>query len=290
MIARSLRCTLAALALAGTPCLAQDNVAKGADDLRDALLTPPTERYKLRFEPSVYYAAPGGKLRLPGAPSNVDSARLENLDLDVPRTSPFLEIHARADDWRISVSGFDVTLRDRGSVQTQSGVIGSLAYSAGDQLTSSMTFATGEVVLAHELGAPESLSGRKDPDFCIGFEAYGGFRFYDLTFDIRGPGGSITADQFFLQPIGGVKATMSIINRFTFDVSIGAGGFVEGAGKHSHSFDIVAGFMYRPLGENFGVQVGYRLFIFDLQSGSESSRFEYRGAVAGLYAGLVLRF
>jgi hypothetical protein len=269
--------------------MAQGTATGAPNDLRDPLLTPPNERYTLRFEPSAFFAAPGGKLRLAGSPIGGDTVRLENLDLDVPRISPFVELHLRSDNWRFSVSGFETSLHDRGSVQLQSGQIGTLLYNPGDQLTSSMNFGTGEVVVARELGAPDSISGKKDPDFSVGFEAYGGFRFYDVSFDIRGPGGSVNADEFFVQPIVGVKTTMSIIDRFTFDVQLGVGGFMEGAGKHSHSFDILVGFMYRPT-TNLGVQIGYRLFIYDLQDGPATERFEYRGAVAGLYGGLVLRF
>jgi hypothetical protein len=260
-----------------------------AEQLRDEVLTPPAERYKVQFEPAAFYASPGGKVFLPGAPAGVGPVKLETVDLDIPRMSPFAELHVRSDNWRLTASGFGVRLSNRESVQTQSGSIGSLAFNPGDTLSSSMTFASGEIVAAHGLPVPASIDGTKHAEFAVGLEAYGGVRFYDVTFDFEGTEGSAHADEFFVQPIGGLKLTLSIIDQFTIDAQVGAGAFSEGGSKTSTSFDILVGFMWRPV-HNVGVQIGYRLFIYDLKDGQSESRFQYEGAVAGIYGGIVVRF
>ena len=82
---------------------------------------------------------------------------------------------------------------------------------------------------------------------------------------------------------------MNIVDRFDIDLQVLAGGFDAGRGHSSFSIEIVNGYTYRPI-ENVGVQVGYRLSWYSLQDGSDVNRFDYTGAVAGLFAGVVIRF
>lgn len=255
----------------------------------DERLTPVDQRYTIQFEPSVFYAAPGGEFRLPGSSSAAAVVKLQDLNLDQPRASPFGELHIRSGDWRVSLSGFEVSLNDEASSAPAAGQVGSLSFNGGDRISSSISFASGECVVARELGAPPAISGKLDPDLALGIEAYGGVRFYDVSLGVTTPTGTASAEQFFLQPIVGVKATLDIVQKFTIDLQTGMGGFSDGNGHTSISYDILAGFMYRPV-ENVGIQVGYRMFIYTLKDGPESGRFDYRGAVAGLYAGLVFKF
>lgn len=253
----------------------------------DALRTPVDEQYTIRFEPSVYFAAPGGTLRLPG--SAAPKVKLESFDLDRPRLAPFGELHIRSGDWRVSLSGFAVSLDDVVSIATQSGQVGAAAFSVGNAIRSSIHFATGDVIIARELGAPDSISGKKDPGLAVSFEAFGGVRFYDVAFEFTTPTSTVSGDEFFVQPIVGLKSTLSVAEKVTIDVQLAMGGFNDGREHSSMSYDILVGFMYRPV-QNVGMQVGYRLYIFDLKDGPETSRFDYRGAVAGLYGGVVVRF
>lgn len=271
---------------AAAPAAVETNPV-GKELFPDGVLTPPDERYKVRLEPSVFFVAPGGTLRLPG--SSTATLKLENVDLDRPRMSPFAELHVRSGDWRVSLSGFAVSLNDVVTFAPQAGQIGGLAFAAGSRINSSINFATGDCLVARELGAPDSISGKRDPDLAVSFEAFGGLRFYDVSFNFDLPGGSLGADQFFLQPVVGLKSTLNVVEKFTIDVQMSVGGFTDGADHSSLSYDILVGFMYRPV-ENVGIQIGYRLYIFDLNDGPENARFDYQGAMAGVYGGVVVRF
>lgn len=281
-----LRAALLAILAATLPTLG----ASGDELFNDGeLKVPDAEKYTIRFEPSLYYASPGGKVLLPGSPGGNNAMHLEDLNLDSPRLSPFGELHVRSGDWRVSVSGFAVSLSDRGSIAPDDRTAGPFPYASGDLLTSSINFASGDIVAAFQMGAPDAISGKRDPAFAVGFETLFGLRFFDVDFEVQTPTGTASGGGFFVQPIVGAKATMSVGHDITIDVQTDLGGFMEGPDKNSLSTNILVGFAYRPT-PNVGVQVGYRLFIFDLNDGQEAERFEYRGAVAGLYMGLEVRF
>src|SRR5262245_16684356 len=53
-------------------------------------------KWTLRFEPAAWYVAPGGKLQLPSSGGG-QKIRVENLDLDNPRLSPFVAGDIRVD-------------------------------------------------------------------------------------------------------------------------------------------------------------------------------------------------
>lgn len=283
---------LTAQALGAPPEPVKDAAApelRGRELLPDARLTPKEERYTIRFEPSVWYAAPGGKLRMPGAPASAPQLLLEDFNLDRPRLSPFGELHVRSDDWRVSISGFAVSLNNQASQASQAGQVGPVPFAAGDRFISSVSVASGDCVIARELGAPDSINGTRDPTLAVSFEAFGGVRFYDISFDFAAPAGATHINEFFIQPVAGLKSTLNVTSQVTIDVQLGAGGFTDGRDHASLSYDILVGFMYRPT-ENLGLQVGYRLFIYNLNDGPDTAKFEYRGATAGVYGGLVFRF
>jgi len=49
------------------------------------------------------------------------------------------------------------------------------------------------------------------------------------------------------------------------------------------------GVTWRPV-RHVGVQVGYRQLAFDLEDGEGTDRFRFRGAMAGVFAGVTVRF
>jgi hypothetical protein len=255
----------------------------------DDLLTPPPDRYTIRFEPSAFYAAPGGELILPGSPPGTIEADLADFDLDKPRMSPYGELHLRRGDWRATLTSFAVSLDDVATTAVTAGQLGPLAIGAGDRVVSSMDFAMGELLVARQLGGPDRFNGIIDPDFAMAVEAFGGARFYHVAFDFEAPAGSVSADEFFIHPICGAKFTMNILRRFDIDLQVAFGGMLTGGDRSSFSIEILNGYTYRPI-ENVGVQIGYRLSFYSLNSGSGTSAFEYTGAVAGIFAGVVIRF
>jgi hypothetical protein len=248
--------------------------------------------WTIQFEPSVWYVAPGGKLRLPGSAGagGGDKLEIRGLNQDSPRLSPYGELHARNGDWRLAVSGFRYEGDDRGTVMGSGGQIGSLAFAPGEQLRTSLTFTSVEM-----LGAYRFFHRQKGEREEGGFtyvpmlEAQGGVRVYDIGVDVRGPGGSTSSDQFFAEPFVGARFSMDLAEHFAIDVETSLGGFNDGSHRQVVSWNALVGFQWYPV-ENLGVQVGYRQLAFSLIDGSGAERFDWRGAMAGLYFGASLRY
>jgi hypothetical protein len=246
----------------------------------------PRESWMLRFEPSVWYVAPSGRFKLPGMPEGADEIWAADLNLDSPRASPFLELHVRAEEWMFSLSGFAFSAGDRESTAEFSGFLGSHPFSEGDRLSSSLDFVSGQVQAAYRL--PWRL-GRPGEDFAGLVDVIGGIQFIDIDLNASAPSGSVSVDELWAMPMVGGKLTMDITRRFTIDVQTTFGYFTDGGNKSSFTWDIFPGFTYYPL-ENIGLQIGYRQFLYRLESGSSDSPFEWKGAMAGIYGGLSIRF
>lgn len=270
---------LAAVAAAGGPALGQEQrgptpVGGSAGD------------WSVQFEPSVWFVAPGGKVGLPGGTAG---ARLEDVNLDSPRLSPAGELRLVSGDWTVSISGLAMELNDRGFVADRAMSVGGLALAAGDRAESSIDFKSFEAVAAWAVPLDYRLVGSPGGPYSARLDILGGARAFDVGFDISSDSGSASGDGFWLTPIVGSKLTLDFSRRFTVDLQVDVGAFTDGDGHDLWTFDIWAGFMYRPT-DNLGVQIGYRDLAFDLSTGDGSDRFVYRGALQGLYAGAVLRF
>jgi hypothetical protein len=275
----------AALLLIAAPALAQHT-----HDRPDGIEAADSSLYKdwtLRFEPSVWYAAPAGELHLSGEPLGTPDTGIENLNLDSPRLSPFGEFHLRASDrWRFTLCAFAFQAEDRGATMESPGFLGPIAVSAGDRVESSLTFASGEAAAAWRI--PYEL-GRQFEDFEARIELIGGTRFTHFDLDVSAPAGGISEEHFFLEPIVGAKLSMDITERFSVDLQ-STFGFWGAGDKSSFSWDILVGFMYFPI-DNVGVQIGFRQYFVDLQNeGDGDTDFEYTGALAGLYGGISIRY
>ena len=119
----------------------------------------------------------------------------------------------------------------------------------------------------------------------------GGGRFFNASFDVRretGTTASAAADEFFVEPIIGVRTELELARDFTIDLQVAGGGLPLGD-KSSFSFDVAAGFQWRPI-PNLGIQIGYRQLIYSLSDGKGTGEFKYSGALAGLFTGVVIRF
>jgi len=70
-----------------------------------------------------------------------------------------------------------------------------------------------------------------------------------------------------------------------------SGGAWAEANRSVFSFDMSVAFRWEP-SRNFGVEVGWRQMLLIMQDGEEGTveEFEYTGGVAGLFAGVVVRF
>lgn len=275
------------------PATAQEGEpAEAAPPLAEAFR--PADRWTIQIEPSAWYVSPGGRVTLPGSGSTGegDRVQLNRLNIDTPRLSPAGEIHLQADRARLTLGGFAYSI-ERESTAAGTERIGGIALARGDDLTTELDFITFEATGAYEL-ISSSRRGQVSrlADGRVRFEgtldAVAGVRFYGVDFDLASAAGSDGAHETFAQPIVGAKLEMAFIEEFTIDVQLTAGGLSAGD-RSSWSWDITIGMMWRPV-ENVGVQVGYRSNTFNLETDAADAPFEYKGSLAGLYAGVVVRF
>lgn len=250
-------------------------------------IPPPKERWSIEVEPVLWYGSAGGKIALPGAPAGTPRIGLTQLNADDPGLVPGAEITLRDGDWAFSVSGIRLEA-DGSATAAFSGNVGAAAFSPGDQLDSSLRLTSVEAVAMRKIGLPASLRGTPGR-FAAQLDALAGLRLYDIGFDFSSPSGFASADEFFIHPIIGAKLSMDVLDQFTIDLQVDLGAMTNGGDQSSFDYNIVAGFMWRPTA-NVGVQIGYRDLAYLLKSGPEGDRFDYRGAIQGLYAGVVLRF
>lgn len=279
--------------LAAMFTIAHGCVAAAQDQEPESLALPETaSAWTFQFEPAAWYVAPGGKIRLPGtsASGNGEKLDLSALNVDSPRLAPYGELHVRHGDWRLAFSAFRVTTEDRGAIMSSGGQLGSLAFAAGDRIESSLDLTSADVLAAYRFFNPRK-GGRDEGGFTYVpmLEAHAGFRVYDVDFDARGPGGSTSADAFFVEPFVGARFSMDLAEQFTIDVQTSLGAFNDGGDRSTVSWNALVGFQWHPA-ENLGIQVGYRQLAFSLIDGASPARFDWRGAAAGLYLGAVLRF
>lgn len=265
-----------------------------------------TGKWTLRIEPSVWFVAPGGDVKLPAiaelSPSGNDVginsigsgfsefANLSDLELDRPEASPSGEIHLGYDNWRVCLRGFSSST-DADTRATGSGSINGMSFVADDVIESSLDFlaAEAEVGYAFWHNTPKLNADGKVP-FRSTVEGVGGVRLYDVDWAIQNvrTSSQLEAEESFFEPLLGGRFAMEFYQQFDIDVQLTVGGLPLDDNS-SFSVDVMAGFAWRPI-EQFGVQLGYRQLLFNLQSGSDVDEFEYDGALAGLYGGIVLKF
>jgi opacity protein-like surface antigen len=242
------------------------------------------------LEPAMWYVAADGDIKLPGSAisGNGQQIQLGLLNLDSPRVSPFIEVHGVSDGWRATLSGYALETTGRESLAEFSGQLGPVGIGVGDSIRANFELFSLEFTLARTVFEDFTRSGREGL-LRADLDVLAGVRVYDVATSIRTPSGRADHEEFFIEPLVGVKLRLHLDPQATIDVQTSFGGFTDGGNKHSFSWDILAGFQWRPI-DDVGVQFGYRNIVVDLQSGEGPGTFDYFGALAGLYAGVVVRF
>lgn len=243
--------------------------------------------WTLRFEPAAWYPAASGEIRMPGADS--DDLEVADLNLDSPRLSPAGELHFRRDRWRITAEAFDFSTGNRGAVMTDSGAFGTLDFTEGDRLSSSLDLTNISLQGAYRLRLDEAgvtLDGGTRLRSSI--FAVGGARFLDVEAGAELDGTSISRSAIAAHPLAGLRWELDIWEEFAVDLLM-AGGYFPAGNNSSYSFDILVGFAWNPT-PALGAQIGYRQLLFEIQDGEGVDEFNWQGGLAGVYAGAVLRF
>jgi hypothetical protein len=278
--------------------------ADPAQSATDLVLEPsPDPEWSVQVEPSFWYVTPSGDVTLPassgtgGFTTPGDSVPVGRLNLDSPRFEPAGEIHLSGGRWRMTFSGATFSLERDGAIADSSFRLGSVEVSPGDPMDVKMDFTTVELTGGYLIWGRVFSSGAhtQQPQKAVKSLArvylMGGGRFYDVGFDFArttAVQATAEADEFFGEPIVGVRAEVELARDFTLDVQVTGGGLPAGDST-SYSVDVQAGFLWRPH-PNVGVQIGYRQLAYWLSDGEGEDEFEYDGRLAGLFAGLVIRF
>jgi hypothetical protein len=111
------------------------------------------------------------------------------------------------------------------------------------------------------------------------------------NFDLKFNSGSAetSTNEFYASPLVGVRVAVDVQRDFTIDLRADVGAMALGGGRSITGSNIALGFQWRPV-DAVGVQIGYRIQIYDARAGRDAERFLYKGSVAGLFAGVVFRF
>jgi hypothetical protein len=248
--------------------------------------------WKVRFEPAIWLVSPSGTVRMPGA--STESVRVEHLNLDTPEVRPSGEVHLAADRWRLSFFGSQYAQETRFAAE-QGFSLGDVTIDPGDIVDAEFDFTVVEVAAGYRIWEADldrdSANQAMTVDTDIRLYAIGGLRAYDVDLDVReigGEGGRSATDQFFVEPILGLRGEIDIARDVTIDLQMTGGGYLD-SDRSVASLDIVTGFQWRPH-PNVGVQVGWRQVAYWLDDGDGPDEFEYNGRMAGIQAGLVIRF
>ncbi|MEO0629457.1 MAG: hypothetical protein AAFY46_01855 [Planctomycetota bacterium] len=232
-------------------------------------------------EANVWYASPGGDISIGGT----QLTGTAGFNLDSPRATPMVEAHLRYDPWTFTIRGslLDVGAR---TTLTQAETLGAATFAAGDSVSSG--YRLDEVVFrggyrVYQFDADANARGR--PMLSVGVDLKGGLRLYDGTFGVEGPVSSAGVSFTHVEPLIGFTADIAFDDRYEIQLQNTYGGLPTIDDRSSFTFDLQATFKYRFL-DNAAVQLGYRI----RRNVLVGSDYELDGAVAGVFAGLTVRF
>lgn len=255
----------------------------------DGTMVSRVNDWTISLNPNVWWVSPSGDIRMPGGTSSV---RVEDLNLDTPRFAPAASVSINAEDFRFTFAGASYSLDSEFTVASPLAV-GSISLLPTGPSESSFDLGIYEVTLGYRF-YERDFKAKSEPspesaDLRLDLYAVGGARMYDLNIRVSQPGtGESEADEFYIEPIIGVRSELTIIRDFSINLQLDGGGFGD-SDRSSFSFNIAIDFQWRPA-PWIGVQIGWRQVAYTFEDGTGMNTFEYDGAMAGLFTGVVLRF
>jgi hypothetical protein len=298
-------CSAAALILA--PAMAQNDApsAPAASTATPAPAEPPAgpqltdalaeagNTWTIRIDPTVWWVSPAGDLTLPSSGATAGSSvDLSRLNLDTPEFTPAGSVAINAGDFRFSFFGAGYS-RDAETVADGAFQIGDASFAAGDAIDTSFEFNLFDLTAGYRFYSYDWRKCSQDQEKCIDIVldlyALGGGRLYDMNIGVNPVGGSGNdTEQFFGDIVAGARAELTILHDFNINVQLTGGGMGD-SDRSSFSWDIQVSGEWRPW-ENVGVQFGWRQVAFSLEDGDGPGKFDFDGSLAGVFAGVVVRF
>ncbi len=253
-------------------------------------LTNPDD-YTVQAQVRMWYLSPAGKLSLPST-NGASGAymRTNDLDLDQPRISPYGEVSMKADAWRFTFSGANYDLSHSATAPVAF-TLGSTPVAGGSAYRMDFDYSTFNLSVGYRFCDYDfgKEGGGEAGRHVLRIEGVGGVRFHDVDIRITNILGNTSGtDQFFGEVIAGARAELQLARDFSIDLELTAGGMpIDG---HSvYSIDVAVGFSWRIV-DGLAAQIGWRQLAFDLEDDSGPRQFKYEGTLAGLFAGVVIRF
>lgn len=297
---------LAALACAPGTVLGQTVAAAGSAAAPAPAHSPepklfPTNRWSVRLEPQVWYVAPEGDLNMPGGASGTPPLPLSVLEAEEPKASVAGQVTIRipqneesrwgTDDfwksgWFFSVGGASFSGDSTGTAPAGGFTIGSLAIAGSAAVSTQFEWSTFHAMVGKWIAGSDFGTGG---DVHIDIYGVAGLRVHSQDVTVSSGGGSTAASESFGAALVGIRLDVKLPCGFAADVNVN-GNYWPGDPSCT-GFEISPTFSWRPT-DNLGLQLGYRLLIANCESGSEGDAGYYRfdGSLAGLYAGVEIRF
>jgi len=272
---------------------ASDRFLDTIDDLDDAWVPGeglPT--WRLRFEPGVAYFSVSGDLEFPGGAVAGSTFDLEEVNLDSPRATFTGELHLAKGKNRITFEGTGFSSSSRESIALNDARLGPTPISAGERVSFSFEYQTFALLGSHRvISRASGVRGDGPPDAAFGVDLIAGLRFHRVDANastVAGGAANASADELFVEPVFGAGVELTISDAFRIEGRAEGGGFAFGD-QQSISGNLVVSFEWSPT-PHIGLQTGYRLMVLSLESGDDPDRFEWDGAMAGLFWGVSIAF
>ncbi|MEM7755893.1 MAG: hypothetical protein AAF297_09690 [Planctomycetota bacterium] len=255
--------------------------------------------WRVRFEPSFAYFALSGDFKFPGGgAAGSTTLDFEDANLDSPRGTFAGELHFAKGKNRLTISGTGVST-SRTFVSQAALQLGPGPVLEGQTVSFSIEYETFSILGSHRvLSRAAGVVGDGVFDVAFAVDVVGGVRFHRVDAEGTPRGGFsgasangaglATVDELFFEPVVGTRVELTFAERFTVEGRTEVGGFSFGD-RSSVSGNLVVSFTWRPV-PRVGVQAGYRLTAFSLEAGEDQDRFEWDGAMAGLFWSVSLSF
>lgn len=245
--------------------------------------------WTIEINPRLWWVSPSGDIHFPGGSNDVS---IEDLNLDTPELTPAGSLAINADRFRFSFFGASYS-RNAAFTTVSPLAVGSISLLPTGPSESSFDLGMYELTVGYRFLQRDfkhhSETSAESADLILDLYGLAGARMYDLNIDVSQVGtGTSSVDEFFIEPIIGVRTELTIIRDFSVNLQLDGGGFGD-SDRSSFSFNVGVDFQWCPL-PWIGVQIGWRQVFYSFEDGDSTDKFKYDGALAGLFAGVVLRF